>query len=78
MGAAVIYALGSKAAGPWSRPVRLLAGAAGSALAVWGFSRPDALAVAGALVGAGLATRAATNKEITGALGLRRNKTPRP
>jgi uncharacterized membrane protein len=59
----------------WTPAVRLLVGAAGGALAVYGLSRRDPAGVISGLIGAGLLTRSITNMEtrrLIGAGGGRR------
>jgi hypothetical protein len=56
----------------WSPAVRMIAGVAGGAMAVYGFSRRDPLSIGAALIGTGLVTRAATNADIAGVLGIQR------
>jgi uncharacterized membrane protein len=74
---------GSRRAGPtaavmqanWTPAVRVLAGAAGGALTVYGLSRRDPAAILAGLFGVGLLTRAVTNIEtrrLVGAGGGRR------
>ncbi|HET8548187.1 MAG TPA: SRPBCC family protein [Bryobacteraceae bacterium] len=54
----------------WNPAARLVAGLAGGAMAVYGFSRRDPLSFAAALVGTALVTRAATNTDIGRVLGI--------
>jgi uncharacterized membrane protein/osmotically-inducible protein OsmY len=53
----------------WSPATRLVAGAAGGALAVYGFSRRDPLSIALGTVGAGLLLRGLTNLEMKRLVG---------
>ena len=54
----------------WSPTARLLAGAAGGALAAYGFSRRDPLSLALGAVGVGLLARGVTNMEMKQLLGI--------
>ncbi len=54
----------------WSPTTRLLAGAAGGALAVYGLSRRDPLSLGLGAIGVGLITRGVTNLEMKDLVGL--------
>jgi uncharacterized membrane protein len=58
----------------WSPTARVVAGATGSALAVYGARRKDALGVALGVAGLALAMRGATNREMRRLLGVERGR----
>lgn len=60
----------------WTPAVRVLGGAAGGALAIYGAAKRDPLGAVAGLLGAGLLARAITNMELSRMLGLKDGAKP--